>query len=45
MIDVINFINAIMMIYVFDIIIIIDFFVEDDVLNVNALNFFSYSTR
>ena len=45
MIDVINFMNAIMMIRVFDIIVIIDFFIEDVVLNVNVLNFSSYSIR
>ena len=45
MIDVVNFINVIIMILVFNAIIIIDFFAENNVLNVNALNFFSYSTR
>ena len=33
------------MIRVFDMIIIIDFFVEDVVLNVNVLNFSAYSAR
>ena len=44
-IDVINFINVIIMIHIFDVTAIIDFFIENDVLNVNALNFSSYSTR
>ena len=44
-IDIVNFINVVIMIHVFDIIIIIDFFAEDAVLNVNFLNFFTYSTR
>ena len=33
------------MIRVFDMIVVIDFFVKNDVLNVNALNFSSYLTR
>ena len=33
------------MIRVFNMIIIIDFFIENIVLNVNVLNFFAYSTR
>ena len=43
-IDMINFINVIM-IRVFDVIIIINFFVENIVLNVNILNFSSYSAH
>ena len=43
-IDMISFINAIM-IRVFNIIIIINFFVENVVLNINVLNFSSYSIR
>ena len=43
-IDVINFINVVM-IRVFDMIVIINFFIENAVLNVDILNFFSYSTR
>ena len=43
-IDMINFINVVM-IRVFDIIVIIDFFIENVVLNINVLNFSSYSTR
>ena len=42
--NVVNFIDVIMMIRVFDVIIIIDFFVENAVL-INDLNFSSYSTR
>ena len=42
--NVVNFINVVMMIRVFDIIIIIDFFAENAVL-INDLNFSSYSTR
>ena len=45
MIDVVNFINGVIMIRIFDMIIIIGFFVENAVLNVNVLNFFAYSTR
>ena len=45
MINIVNFINVIIMIRVFDMIIIIDFFVEDVVLNVNVLNFSAYSAR
>ena len=44
MIDIINFINVIIMIRVFNVIVIIDFFAENVVL-INDLNFFSYSTR
>ena len=40
-----NFINVIIMIRVFNVIIIIDFFIENAVLNVNVLNFFAYLTR
>ena len=43
MIDVVTFINAMMIIRVFDVIVIIDFFAEDVVLNV--LIFSSYLTR
>ena len=43
-IDIIDFINVIMIRF-FNVIIIIDFFVENVVLNINFLNFFSYSTR
>ena len=43
-IDMINSINAIM-IRVFNMINIIDFFIENIVLNVNVLNFSSYSAR
>ena len=39
-----DFINVVVMIRVFDMIIIIDFFAENAVL-INDLNFFSYSTR
>ena len=42
--DVINFINAIM-IRVLDMIDIIDFFAENIVLNMNVLNFSSYSAH
>ena len=45
MIDVMSFINVIIMIYIFDMIVIIDFFVENVVLNVNVLNFSTYSAR
>ena len=45
MIDVISFINVIIMVYIFDMIVIIDFFVENTVLNVNVLNFSAYSAR
>ena len=41
-INVIVFINVVM-IRVFDVIVIIDFFAENVVLNVNVLDFFSYS--
>ena len=44
MIDVMGFINVIMMVRVFDMIVIIDFFVENVVL-INDLNFSSYSAR
>ena len=44
MIDIVSFINVVMMIRVFDVIVIIDFFAENVVL-INDLNFFSYSTR
>ena len=44
MIDIINFINVVVMIRVFDIIVIIDFFAENVVL-INDLNFFLYLTR
>ena len=44
MFDVVSFINVVMMIRVFDVIIIVDFFVEHVVL-INDLNFSSYSTR
>ena len=44
-IDIMNFISVIMMIRVFDVIVIIDFFAEDAVLNVNVLDFFAYSAR
>ena len=44
MIDIVSFINVIMMIRVFDVIVIIDFFAENVVL-INDLNFSSYSTR
>ena len=44
MIDIVSFINVVMMIRVFDVIVIIDFFVENVVL-INDLNFSSYSTR
>ena len=43
-IDIVSFINVIIMIRVFDIIVIMNFFIEDAVL-INALNFSSYSTR
>ena len=42
--NVVNFINVVMMIRVFDMIVIIDFFVENAVL-INDLNFSSYSAR
>ena len=42
--DVVGFIDVVMMIRVFDVIIIIDFFAENAVL-INDLNFSSYSTR
>ena len=45
MIDIVNFIIIIMIIRIFDVIVIIDFFVENTVLNVNVLNFSSYLTR
>ena len=45
MINVINFINVIIMVHIFNIIVIVDFFAEDAVLNVNVLNFSAYSTR
>ena len=44
-IDVINFINVIIMRVILVIIEIIDFFIKNIILNVNVLNFFSYSTR
>ena len=40
-----GFISVIIMIRVFDVIVIIDFFVENAVLNVNVLNFFTYLAR
>ena len=43
-IDVIGFIGVVV-VRVFDVIVIIDFFVEDVVLNVDVLDFFSYSIR
>ena len=43
-IDIVGFINVVMMIRVLDVIIIIDFFAENIVL-INDLNFFSYSAR
>ena len=43
-IDIINFINVIM-IRVFDMIDVIDFFVEDIILNMNILDFSLYSAR
>ena len=43
-IDMIDFINAIM-IRILDMIIIINFFIENVILNVNILNFSLYSTR
>ena len=43
-IDIVSFINVVMMIRVFDIIVIIDFFAENAVL-INDLNFSSYSAR
>ena len=42
--NVVNFIDVIIMIYVFNIIVIIDFFIENVVL-INDLNFSSYSAR
>ena len=42
--DVVSFINVVIMIRVFDVIVIIDFFAEDVVL-INDLNFSSYSAR
>ena len=42
--DVVGFIDVVMMIRVFDVIIIIDFFAENAVL-INDLNFSSYSAR
>ena len=44
MIDIVGFINVVVMIRVFDMIVIIDFFAENVVL-INDLNFFSYSAR
>ena len=43
-IDIVGFTNVVMMIRVLDVIVIIDFFVENVVL-INDLNFFSYSAR
>ena len=44
MIDIVSFTNVVMMVRVFDIIVIIDFFAKNAVL-INDLNFFSYLTR
>ena len=43
-IDIVSFINVVIMIRVLDVIVIIDFFAENAVL-INDLNFSSYSTR
>ena len=44
MIDVVSFTDVIIMIRVFNVIVIVDFFAENVVL-INDLNFSSYSTR
>ena len=44
MIDIMNFTDVVVMIRVLDVIVIIDFFIENAVL-INDLNFFSYSAR
>ena len=43
-IDIVSFTDVIVMIRIFDVIVIIDFFIENVVL-INDLNFSSYSTR
>ena len=44
MIDIVSFINVVVMIRVLDVIVIVDFFAENAVL-INDLNFSSYLTR